>query len=120
MTKQIAGGEYFQADDLEIIISADGSKVWINIDGFLAFRAYRVSRLSLRDDRTPGTRADDGNATAIAEPSGEGVSRSPSPLLTAEDIEIVKLLIKDHGFDYCMVTPYDKYEALAAKLGVER
>ncbi len=36
---------------LEILIKEDGKVVWINIDGICAFRACRIKKLILNDER---------------------------------------------------------------------
>jgi hypothetical protein len=42
-----------QADDVEIIISAAGDRVWVNINALAAARWYRVGHVYLDDRRRP-------------------------------------------------------------------
>ena len=37
--------------DVEIVINADGTTIWVNIEGMCMFRAQNVENLVLDDDR---------------------------------------------------------------------
>lgn len=39
--------------NVEIIIDHEGTRVWVNVDGICAFRAYRIGKLTVVDKRLP-------------------------------------------------------------------
>lgn len=39
------------ADNIEVVISSDGHKLWINVEGMCLFRAYNVSNIVVEDYR---------------------------------------------------------------------
>jgi hypothetical protein len=41
-------------------------------------------------------------------------------MFSQDEIETIKDIINDWGFDYCLQANYDKVKALAQRLGVER
>jgi hypothetical protein len=45
------------ADDVEIIISADHERVWVNVDGICRFRVHRIKCLTIHDRGLDDTEA---------------------------------------------------------------
>lgn len=45
--------DFYSADIVEIMIDADETKVWVDVNGRNVFRAYRIKRLALNDHRQP-------------------------------------------------------------------
>lgn len=44
-------------DTLELTISADGKKLWINTSDGCKFRAYNIAKLIIKDERGPAPKS---------------------------------------------------------------
>lgn len=59
--------DILQAIDVDIQISPDGKRLWVNVDGICALRVGRIDRLTLIDNRQDGSEITGGSRDTSTE-----------------------------------------------------